>query len=107
MCSNWRTVKACMISPVQANESGREDADADGVYGPSAVNNDKELGRSMTVILGVYDKGVNTQGLKELMLSLAKDREAFGMNPDIYPMSQSGWVGNRSGITTTDALDVL
>jgi ABC-type dipeptide/oligopeptide/nickel transport system ATPase subunit len=97
----------CMISPVQANESGREDADADGVYGPSAVNNDKELGRSMTVILGVYDKGVNTQGLKELMLSLAKDREAFGMNPDIYPMSQSGWVGNRSGITTTDALDVL
>jgi hypothetical protein len=92
----------CIISPVQANEAGRDKAaDADGVYYPSAINNDRELGRSMTVILGVYNKGTG------LMLSMVKDREAFGMKPGLVKMSDSGWIGNRAVVTATEALDRL
>jgi len=92
----------CIISPVQANEAGRDKAtDEDGVYKSSAINNDKELGRSMTVILGVFNKGVG------LMLSMVKDREAFGMKPDLVKMSESGWIGNRPVVAAMDVLDRL
>jgi hypothetical protein len=99
--------RLCIISPVQANETGKETAaDADGVYGSSAINNDKELGRSMTFILGVFNKGARDDGY-DLMLSCVKDREAFGMRPDIIKVSASGWIGNRAVIATTEALDAL
>jgi hypothetical protein len=86
----------CIISPVQVNEEGLNRAakeEQDGVYKPSAINNEKELGRSMTFIVGVFNKGQDPQGCYDVMFSCPKDRDGVGFDPFLAKMSPNGWVG--------------
>jgi hypothetical protein len=83
-----------VISPIQANEEGLKKAEeAEGVYKKSAVNNDKELARSMTYIIGVYDNGFvgNTHSMK---LSCVKARDGDGFRPFTTYLSSCGWVSS-------------
>lgn len=92
----------CIISPIQANEEGLSKAAViDGVFKPSAINNDKELGRSMTFILGVFNQSTDTTGVVSLMMSCPKDRESVGFDPFIAKMTGSGWIytGGRGTVT--------
>lgn len=95
----------CIISPVQANEDGKKKAEEhDGTYDSSAVNNDKELARSMTFILGAFSKGPCQEGF-DLMLSAPKDREMLGLVATAVKMSTSGWIGSRGGSSRNVAPD--
>jgi len=92
----------CMISPVQANEEGLSKAAViDGVFKPSAINNEKELGRSMTFIVGVYHQNTDPTGHLNLMISCPKDREGVGFDAFVVKMTGTGWMytGGRAKST--------
>lgn len=84
-----------IISPVQVNEEGRKKAENnDGIYDVDAVNNDKELGRSMTSVLGVFNWNSNMPyegNDKELIISNAKGRNATFRSLGAK-LSPSGWI---------------
>jgi hypothetical protein len=90
--------KLCIISPIQANEEGLEKAVTDGVFKASAINNDKELGRSMTYVIGVFNRGAAPGGEKELVISSVKEREGAEFAPFITSMSGSGWLGKKPAV---------
>ncbi len=96
----------CMISPIQANEEGLSKAAViDGVFKPSAINNDKELGRSMTFIIGVFNQSRDPQGNQVLMVSCPKDREGVGFDPFTVKMSSCGWMYIGENIMPNDNPD--
>jgi hypothetical protein len=97
--------KLCIISPVQANEDGLEKAVADGVFKASAINNDKELGRSMTYVIGVFNRGAAPGGDKELVISSVKEREGAEFTPFITSMSGSGWIGKKPAAPARESYD--
>jgi hypothetical protein len=84
-----------IVSPVQVNEEGRKKAENnEGIYDLDAVNNDKELGRSMTSVLGLFNfsSTVPYEGNdKELMLSNAKGRNATFRTLEAK-LSPAGWI---------------
>ena len=71
--------KLIILAPAQGNEEGRSEADShDGIWQLSGINNEKELSRSMDIILGVFPKEqVNTtHGSERLVtISCVKDRD--------------------------------
>lgn len=91
--------KLACISPVQANEDGLKKAsDKEGVWTLSAVNNDKELARSMTFLTGIYDLGLGENGCRQFVLSCIKDRDGIGFTPLTFSLSSCGWI-NLSNAT--------
>ncbi len=108
-----------IISPVQVNEEGRKKAENnEGVYDVDAVNNDKELGRSMTSVLGVFNWNSNTPyegNDKELIISNAKGRNATfrSLAAKLSPagwISGSGWTWGEvreEAVGVADALDTI
>lgn len=83
--------KVGIISPVQANENGLKYAtEHEGAWPLNAVNNDKELSASMTVLVGVFDMGI-VDNQRIMVLSCSKDRERGVFNPFSYTLHGAGW----------------
>jgi hypothetical protein len=95
--------KLILLSPVQGNEDGFSYAkDHEGVWPDSAsgINQDKELARSMDVIIGVCQMGQDpnpANGMQEtkLVFSNPKDRDKPQFAPFRASMTGCGWF--RSG----------
>jgi len=83
-----------LISPVQSNEEGRKyAADHEGVWTRSAINNDKELARSMDIIIGIFNRGrIPRTNLFDLVLSMPKDRDGGEFANSMAQMTSTGWL---------------
>ena len=86
--------KLLIVSPIQANESGRDSAENnDGIWQASGINEHKELLRSCDKIVGVWSYlERDTIGNQDCMLSCVKDRDGIGFTPTPYKLSRAGWV---------------
>ena len=83
-----------LISPVQGNEEGFKRAkENEGVWELSGVNNEKELSRSMDVLLGIFDQN-NTRtknGIEHQMVISSPKARDVGFKPFPVSMSGCGW----------------
>jgi hypothetical protein len=83
-----------LISPVQGNEDGFKRAkENEGVWELSGVNNEKELSRSMDVLLGIFDQN-NTRtknGIEHQMVISSPKARDVGFKPFPVSMSGCGW----------------
>ena len=86
-----------IISPVQSNETGKEQAaKKEGVWTLSGINNEKELGRSMTFIIGVFSNGItrlDTHGdTRSMTFSCVKERDGIGFQPFFTNLTMAGYI---------------
>jgi hypothetical protein len=93
-----------LLSPVQGNEEGFAKAkENEGVWPLSGVNNEKELSRSMDVILGVFhlNQHLTPDGPEhDLILSSVKARD---VEFKAFPMAMSGcgWFKPQGGVASS------
>jgi len=92
--SGTETKRKVIISPVQGNEEGKKFAqDNEGRWELSGVNNEKELSRSMDVILGIFQMNqyLTPEGPEtDMVISSPKARDV-GFKPFHMVMSSCGW----------------
>lgn len=97
-----------ILSPVQGNEDGFKWAnDHEGEWTISGVNNEKELSRSMDVIIGIWIKNklVTTNGPEhDMVISSPKARDV-GFNPFPIVMSGCGWFKSNVAVSIKVAVD--
>jgi len=92
--SGTEAKRKVVLSPVQGNEEGKKYAeDHEGEWQLSGVNNEKELSRSMDVILGIFqlNQHLTPEGPEtDMVLSSPKARDV-GFKPFRLVMSSCGW----------------
>src|SRR5208282_2245877 len=93
-----------LISPVQGNEEGLKFAkDNEGKWELSGVNNEKELSRSMDVILGIFqtNQRLTVEGPEhDVVISSPKARDV-GFKPFQMVMSGCGWFKTVGGAASS------
>ncbi len=94
--------KIACISPAQANEEGlKKAAEKEGVWSLSGVNNDKELARSMSFLVGVFDCGLGEKEHRQVTTSCIKDRDGIGFTPFNYSLSSCGWISTSNAVMSS------
>jgi hypothetical protein len=94
-----------LMSPVQGNEDGFKHAgDHDGAWDISGVNNEKELSRSMDILIGIYqlEQYPTAYGPEHLLVfSNPKDRDKPEFKPFRAAMTGCGWFKPVGGALST------
>lgn len=116
MIKDWRQYalnfdgsrKLVLISPVQGNEEGfkyAQDHEGEWPKSASGINTDKELARSMDVIIGIFQKDQipNAVGGQDhqVVFSNPKDRDKPEFSSFLSVMSGCGWFRLLGGATST------
>jgi len=92
-----------ILTPVQANEQGRSKAaENEGRWSKDAVNDDKELSRSLAYMWGVFDLQLQAELGHVIVFSVPKDRDGIFSNPFRFKLSGAGWISDPGNITAGD-----